>query len=39
VRDLVFVSLTLGFFAAAVAFVAGCERVVGRSAVGVERER
>ena len=37
-RDLVFVGLTLGFFAAAAAFVAGCERIVGRVTTG-ERER
>jgi hypothetical protein len=38
-RDLLFVVLTFGFFAVAAAFVAGCERVVGRTAAGVERER
>jgi hypothetical protein len=38
-RDLLFVGLTLGFFAVAAAFVAGCERIVGRATAGVERER
>jgi hypothetical protein len=37
-RDLVFVALTLGFFGAAAAFVAGCERIVGRVTAG-ESER
>jgi hypothetical protein len=38
-RDLLFVVLTIGFFAVGAAFVAGCERIVGRAAAGAERER
>ena len=38
-RDLLFVGLTVAFFVAAAAFVAGCERIVGRLAAGAERER
>ena len=36
--DLLFVALSLAFFVAAAAFVAGCERIVG-SAHGEERPR
>ena len=32
-RELVVVAVAVGFFALATLFVAGCERIVGRSAV------
>ena len=32
-RDLFFIALVIGFFAIATLFVAGCERIVGRTAV------
>jgi hypothetical protein len=34
VRDLLFLAVTLAVFAGAGAFVAGCERIVGRAARG-----
>jgi hypothetical protein len=30
-RDVVFIAVVVGFFAIATVFVAGCERIVGRS--------
>jgi len=38
-QDLLFLAVTLGFFAVAVGLVVGCERIVGRAAAGVERPR
>jgi hypothetical protein len=38
-RDLLFLAITFGFFAVAAAFVAACERTVGRAASELERER
>jgi hypothetical protein len=31
VRDLLFVAVVIAFFAIATVFVAGCERIIGRS--------
>ena len=36
-RDLVFIALVVGFFVLAALFVAGCERIVGRTAVDDQR--
>jgi hypothetical protein len=38
--DLIFVAVTVAFFALTVAYVAGCERIVGRdTAVGTDLDR
>jgi hypothetical protein len=40
VSDLVFLAVTIGFFALAAALVAGCERIVGgRQVAAGERDR